>query len=484
MQKNNKVLFFNAYKKDGFYAERIHMGLTLLGSILTRNGIETRVIDYSYLTGIKDKVKVPSVEDAIAEFNPSVVGVSVFTYLYDESFELIGRVARSTDAPIIVGGPHVTLFPSDFTEDKRISYIVRGEAESVILDLVRGAKKEPSPRVINSPIPSAEDIPEINLDIALGSEFLKDYQIQLSRGCPFNCSFCSIDLIAGRRVRPRDLDACIEQIETALNKYKSIITVSITDDCPTFNRKRFKSFLQKIIDKRIEILLTVDNMRADLIDDEMLDLYALAGGQNICLGVESGNPEVFKLVHKGESLDTIIKAAKLIKAHNLSLGLCFVIGLPEDTLERHMSSIKLAKDLKPDYIYWNMCTPWPGTEIYEWFKKHGEIGDVRNFSTLINSRLEFKEPPALSIDFPKEERIKAWLMANLETYNIPIFSLSNLKYLPSTMKRLLELVIKYRLFKSFFIMLWQFVSRKLWYEVRRKITFRKWAKKRKTSKAS
>ncbi len=468
----------NPAKEGGFPATRIHMGLTLLGQILADSGCRVKVVDYSFLSSLRGELKVPQVEEVIRDFEPDVIGISIFTYLCDESQSMIERVSRCCSAPVIVGGPHVTLFPEDFASDERVSYVVRGEAEAAILGIVRHAKRESLPVIIDCFVPPAEHIPAVNLDIAVGSEYLKEYQIQLSRGCPFNCSFCSVDMIAGRRVRARDLNQCMDQIAAAIQRCSAIESVAITDDCPTFNRARFKEFLRKFAEKGLDVLLTVDNMRADLIDEEMLQLYSLAGGQNICLGLESGHPEVFKLVHKGESLSTIIEAAKLVRKFGIQLGLCFVIGLPEDTFERHKSSVALAKRLRPDYIYWNMCNPWPGTDVHEWFKKNGEIGNIRNFSTLISPKFTFSDPPAVSYLFPKEERIKAWLTANLETHNLHIFRIGNLLNLPADLGRLLSLTKKYKLYRSFFIYIWEFIAHKLWSEIWKKLRLHFWRKRR------
>ena len=417
---SKRVLFINPAKTDNFTVDRIHMGLSLLGHILVGEGCDVKVVDYAYLRGIQDKFKTPRIEDIIRDFRPDVVGVSVFTYLYKESAELLDTISKFNDAPVIVGGPHVTFFPQDFGKDSRVSYIVRGEAELIISDIVGSAKKQFPPAVINSPLPPAEKIPAVNLDICEGASHCTCFQIQLSRGCPFDCSFCNIEQVAGHKVRARDLDPCVEEIAEAIRKYPSIRSVVITDDCPNFNKERFKRFLTIFAARIRGRALTIDNVRADLLDEEMLKLYLKAGGRNICVGAESGYPEVFMLVNKGESIDKISAAARLIRKHNISLGLCFVIGLPEDSPERHKYSVKLARELKPDYAFWNMCTPWPGTRVHDWFNKHGTIGDVRNFSTLIDSELDFQLPRAWTPDFTQEQRIKAWLSANLETYVLPV----------------------------------------------------------------
>jgi len=437
-----RVLFINSAKQDAFGVDRIHMGLSLLGEILVSNGHKVRLIDYAFLR-CQSTIVAPSIEEIIREFRPAVIGLSVFTYLYDECKALINRISQCCSAPIILGGVHFTIFPQDFSDDCRISYIVRGEAEEVILNLIENATRQPHPVIIDCPLPAPDDIPKINLDIAYGSHHLKCYQIQLSRGCPYNCTFCNIRKIGGRQVRARDLETCINQIVEAKRRYPAIKVVTITDDCPTFNKERFKKFLRMFKEANTGCNISVDNMRANLIDEEMLQLYVDAGGTNICLGVESGHPKVFEHTHKGESLEDIITAAELVRKHNLALGLCFVIGLPGDNLQRHSYSMRLAKALKPDYVFWNMCIPWPGTESHDWYQTHGEIGDIRNFSTLIDPGVNFHDPISSSTDFSKEDRIKAWLMANMETHNY-------FRHWRDTLK-LTSLALRYKLYRSFTI---------------------------------
>ena len=116
------------------------MGLTLLGQILTQAGFEVLVMDYAFLRGLESKLKIPKISEVIQDFKPEIIGISVFSYLYDECQQLIDEISQCSDAPIMLGGPHISLFPEDFINDKRISYIVRGEAESIILDLVNKAE--------------------------------------------------------------------------------------------------------------------------------------------------------------------------------------------------------------------------------------------------------------------------------------------------------------------------------------------------------
>jgi len=438
-----RILLINPGKNDNFNVTRIHMGLTLIGQILVAKGHNVKVIDYAFLRNLDGKLEVPSIEEVISAFKPELVGVSVFTYLYDECQGMIDRIAKCSDAPVILGGPHFIMFPDDFRSDKRISYIVRGEVESAIADIVLKAKREESPVFIQPTLPDPGEIPSVNLDIAYGSEYLHVYQIQLSRGCPYGCTFCTVRNISSQKVRSRDIDLCLQQIVDAKIRYPSISCVTITDDCPTADKERFKQFLRKFAKAGLKCQLSIDNLRADFIDEEMVDLYMASGGQNMCLGVESGHPEVFEMIEKGESLDDIISAASLIRGKGLILGLCFVIGLPGDNPERNLYSLRLAKKLKPNYVFWNMSIPWPGTGMRKWYEKNGKVGELRNFSTLIDPHVNYKIPPATTPDFSAECRIKAWLRANMETDWFPLY--------PQNVMKLVSEAIRYHLFWSFII---------------------------------
>jgi radical SAM superfamily enzyme YgiQ (UPF0313 family) len=447
MSGEKRVLLLNPGKKNSsFEVGRIHMGLTLMSSLLTRAGHDVRLVDFAFLQSRPRSIPIPSVEETLRDFVPDVVGISVFSYLFDECKELVNRVAACARPTIILGGPHFTIFPKDFALDRRIGFIVRGEAESVIEGLLNMKRPEDGPVLVEAPPAKAEQIPPIDLGSALGGDLLEEYQIQLSRGCPYNCSFCNVSQLAGRRIRPRDLDVCMREIVEARYKFPRLRLVTITDDCPTYDKERFKTFLRLFAKAGTGCSLTVDNMRADAIDDEMLALYKAAGGVNICLGVESRDPLVFGKLSKGESLERIEEAAKLVRKHGLSLGMCFVIGLPDDNGERHLRSVRFAKRARPDYVFWNMCVPWPGTQVHRWYLEHGTVGDPRNFSTLIDPHLNFSDPTCESAAFPKHMMVRAWLMANMETHDY--FSLRDLP-------KMLRLVIRYRLFRSFFYFLFR-----------------------------
>jgi len=449
-KQKKRVLFISPGKRDGFYVNVVNMGLGVMSSILCDAGHEVKLVDYAYLLSIEDKLVKPDIKDIIDEFNPDVIGIAVFTYLYKETQEFIEQiVSRNPEIPIILGGSHLTVYPEDFNNDKRISYIVAGDAETVILDLVENAKKEAHPVVMKPGLTKPELIPYTNLNGVYGVEHLTTYQLQLSRGCPYRCTFCNVKTIASYKIRARELDDCINEIVEAKKNYPNINHFTVTDDLPTWNRKRFNKFLQMFKDAETGCELSMSNTRADAIDDDMMRLYKDVGGTNVCLGVESGHPEVFRLANKGEKLEKIVEGAKIVRKAGLTLGVNFVIGLPGDNWENHKESIRFAKSLHPNYIFWNLCLPWPETKVHEWYSKNGKIDDVRDFSTLIDSNADFEWPTCSSPSFSKMDMVRAWLMANFETNS----------YFSCTYKggllKILKLCIKYRIYKSFFVFMFK-----------------------------
>jgi hypothetical protein len=206
-------------------------------------------------------------------------------------------------------------------------------------------------------------------------------------------------------------------VAAARTAFPRLRELKISDDCPTCQPEHFKAFLRELAAQPgPRLLLGVDNVRADRVDDELLDLMRTAGAVEVCLGVEHGDPEVFALVDKKESLQDVRRAAGMVKAHGLELGLCFIIGLPGDSYERTKASIRLARELRPRLIFWNMMHPFPGTAAYQWFAEHGATVDPpRTYTSYDFHWLEAAEPAVETPDFTRWERKRAYFLAATET---------------------------------------------------------------------
>ncbi len=427
-----RVLLFNA-KREKCEAISPHLGLAMLAGVLKSKGHDVLVVDYQLTHA------APSPAEFVKSFRPDVVGVTLYTATMKEANEVIDEVSKF-GLPIMVGGPHATLYHEELAGDTRLDYIVTGEAENVIAEVVEKAKPLERPQIVRAVPPDPRLLPYPDFAFH-GREGITIYPMQTSRGCPNACSFCAVYLVSTRKWRPRDPEICVAELVKAKEELPSLKSVIIFDDNPTVKKDHIRRFLDSYVKENINLALTVINTRADGLDEEIIALLKKAKCPSIGLGVESGCPEVFEKIGKGETLEEIKTTAKLIKKHGMPLSLCFVIGLEGDSLEKTKASINLAKELKPDHIFWNMITPFKGTKIREWYDENGRVFDVINHSSYVDGDFGCDEPCAESPEFSVEDRKKAYMVAILETNDNKLL----LRHIP----RLLPSVRRYHLYGEF-----------------------------------
>ncbi len=406
-----KILFVRLKKKSDTNPVP-HLGLGILASILRNAGHDVIVLDYLLYPSDNNS---PILENVIDSIKPDAIGFSIYTATSKASLEMIGRIFHYK-IPIIVGGPHPSLYGEELISVKGISYIVRGEAEAIIIELIKNIRYLEKPEIIDGTVADMDKVPFPDFTVFMNKEYINQYPLQTSRGCPFNCSFCAVKFIASRKWRSRDYKLCVDEVAKAKSLYPGLEYVKIVDDAPTVNIVHFKNFLNEYISRKIRLKMIIDNIRADGIDEELVKLVKDAGSDNICIGVESGNEVVFKAINKSETLDDIKRAANLIKKGGLRLGTCFVIGLPHDNLKRVKDSIILTKELKPDFIFWNMAHPMKKTEIMDWFSVNAaQIYNTEDYSSYDTHTLNIREPVIETKDFTRYQRKKAYFIAMVET---------------------------------------------------------------------
>jgi len=424
-----KVLFINpAIAECGIP----NLGLAMLSAVLKQSGHDVKVADYHF------SFKTPNIYDILNDFKPDVVGISMYSAMKNKINEMI-EIVNNANIPILCGGPHTISYYSELLTDSRLDYIFLGEAEDAISHVVKDAKVNEKPELIYCPVPDINSLPFPDYSSFYCYDSIKVYPFITSRGCPYNCSFCSIHLSNSKKWRHRKVESSITELSLAHKNYPSIEKLMIWDDNFSLDIKQAKLFLKKYIDKKFNFKLEVVNIRADRLDKNFLILLEKAGCEEIQFGVEHGNPAVFREIDKGETLDDIRRSAKLVKEHGMRLGCSFIIGLPQDTFKKTFDSIRIAKELKPDHIHWNILVPYKGTRVYEYFKKHGQVNDNFIPFTIPQDVLSF-EPNADTPYFTREERKKAYLMALL---------LSSDTLLLHDIRKTFHSALKYNLKKEF-----------------------------------
>ena len=390
-----------------------HLGCAMLTASLKQHGHDVRVYDYAYLRG--EERSWEAVRRQLEEFRPDVVGVSVCTASVSTAKELARRAKELLNAPVVAGGPHATLNSDKLIALEYIDTVVTGDGE-MVLPHIAAQPEQFAKKIVAAGQIDVRAVPPADFSAFHQPERIHVYPLMTSRGCPFNCSFCTVHTVTSRKWRSRELESVFAELDAAVRQFPKLKRIEIHDDCPTTDVPRFKTFLRELIARKLPLALTVANVRADTVDEELVDLLIKAGSTSICIAAEHGNPEVFDFIGKAEKLEEIERAARIIKNRGAKLSLCFVIGLPKDNLERIRDSVKLAKRLRPSLIYWNMAHPFRHTRIREWYEANGgTILDDDDHSSYAEPSLTCDEPIVWTPDFTAEQRKQAKFLCVVET---------------------------------------------------------------------
>jgi anaerobic magnesium-protoporphyrin IX monomethyl ester cyclase len=223
----------------------------------------------------------------------------------------------------------------------------------------------------------------------------KDRSISMitSRGCPFNCCFCSVHLHMGKTFRAHSANYVINHIEHVVNKYR-VKTIFFEDDNLTFDLKRFEAICDKIIAKDIKFAWETPNgIRADYLTFSLLKKMKKSGCRSVFFGIESGDQYVLdNIIGKSLKLKDVIKVAKICKDIGLKTGAFYIIGFPGEKKENMLRTVELALRLKKEFdvgMHLFFATPSYGTRLYHECKQKGYIkGDLtpRTFAEVRQTR--------------------------------------------------------------------------------------------------
>lgn len=369
------------------------LGLCYLASYLRKGGHEVRVVDAE-----AEGLKLDGVIRAIEQFQADLVGIQVVSPLWDVVLEICKAVKVRRNIPVVLGGPHITIVGGEaFEQNPYFDYGVIGEGEATMLELadrlacggpvntVSGIVYREGQVVRQTPARMAPD----NLDEYLFPDrsglpveqylfsvprkgIRKFSTITSTRGCPFNCTFCTEPMMFGRKTRFRSPENVVDEIEEAYRRY-DISHFIFVDDTLTVEKTRMYEICDEILRRGLEI--TWEGWtHANTVNEELLAAMKRAGLCRLSFGIESGNRDVLESLKKGADLDRIVAAYRAAKKVGLETRGSVILGLPGDTKATVEETIRFVKELKElDHCYFNIAMPYPGTEIRAVALK-GEMG--------------------------------------------------------------------------------------------------------------
>lgn len=394
------------------------VGLAYMARILADGGFDVRVCDTNY-----------SGEDpyrAVDTWDPDIVGINTFTFTVPEA-QRLAEYSKARGKVVVVGGPHPSLEKTTFFRNIKADYLCVGEGDMAMLRLAQalqdGTDADDIPGIYSRQNPRMCSDYNVILDLDSlpfpdyrfsGLERIPEYPIITSRGCPYSCTFCSVNKILGRKWRARSPRNVIEELKRAKEAYR-MDHVAFLDDDYTLKKDRSKEICRLLIEERLGITWSTPNgIRADSVDEELIRLFKESGCSYVAMGVESGDPQVFQMVRKGEKLLEIEEAVRLCGKYQLPVVGFFIVGLPGSTYDAEIRSLEFSLRLRRlglTSAAWNMAVPYPGTEMLDWVQTHGRVlKPVDGAFPNGNFRVE---PTWDTPEFPASQRKRAFVKANL-----------------------------------------------------------------------
>lgn len=364
------------------------IGLLSLATYIEHKGLaEVEVLDC-----LAEGISHSDLPHKIRKSNPDIVGISAMTHTLPDAVETIKAVKDiDPDLPVILGGPHTSVFPVESARLPGVDYVVLGEGEIPLAGLLTalGEGTDPSsvPGVIKSEAGEIKGDPEpffiMDLDIlpiperhylpadryyTVVSRHPPTTIIISSKGCPHSCIFCHT--AGGKRWRGRSAKHVVDEIAACVKQ--GINEFFFFDENFLFSRERIKEMADEIKKRKLEIFFDL-RTRADSVDRELLELLRSMGGQRIQYGLESGSPRMLKALKKGILIEQSESAVYEAKRAGLATYASFMIGLPGETEEDLKATMDLALRLPLDYVDFSIAMPYPHTEMYYMAQKEGLI---------------------------------------------------------------------------------------------------------------
>jgi len=340
------------------------LGIGYIAAVAEQNGFKAEILDLNIeINRIEKKIK-----------NADLIGVSCYTQNYPSALEILKK-AKTLEKKVVVGGPHVTALYEPVLRDG-FDYVVRGEGEYPILDLLKGEKFPKGTAVLQSGVASTNSVSRVkDLDsLPLPSRHLLKLEkysfpgaISTTRGCASHCIFCSSRALSGF-LRARSVGS-LENELTNLQEI-GIDSFFVTDPNFAYDKKRALDFF-KIAGERD--MNWYSELRLDHIDAEIISGMGESGCRVVRFGIESGSQRVIDTIKKGISLSRLKKVITAFKSKGIIPVCGFMIGHPTETPEDFKKTIKLAKHIIDlgGHVTFSILTPYPGTYIYNNSEKLG-----------------------------------------------------------------------------------------------------------------
>jgi len=376
------------------------LGILALAAILEERGIATEIVDLNrlYYRYLRSKCQVDFCAFAGGEFKLrsfDICGFSTICSTYPLTLRIAKEVKRfHPRARIILGGPQASVVDvPTLRAFPFIDFVMRGEADETLPVLLEGIEDmrrlasipgitfRSGKRIIRNPeAPPVRDLDTLPMPayhLYPGLETSQTFPLEIGRGCPFNCKFCSTANFFGRRFRLKSPWRVIEQMRLVRQTY-GICSFSLIHDMFTADRKRVVQFCQALLTCGERFHWTC-SARTDCLDDELIAMMGRVGCQGIFLGIETGSASLQKEIFKNLNLSEAATCIRNVAHNGLRTTVSLITGFPTETRKDLQHTVSFLMDaarldsVKPQL---HILAPLAGTSIYEQYRDSLTLDDV------------------------------------------------------------------------------------------------------------
>jgi len=385
-----KITFINTIPTRSPY-----LGLAYIITAVEKAGHKPNLIDLTFIFGNR----LAYIIDEIKKQAPDIIGVSAITPYYEKSIDIVKKVKEKfPHLLVILGGIHPTIFPEEVISNSFVDMICIGEGEQALPELLDKLEKSQTPNVdgvwfkSNGKIiknrlrPYNQDLDSLpfpNWDYWEIEKYFKleslpdSLPILASRGCVFDCTFCSNKVFKeiglGNYYRIRTPENIIGEIKNNIDKYikRGLHNFSFYDDCFGLNRKQFDVFTELYMQEKIKYQAHwMCRTRADIITERWVQKAKAAGCVFVIMGLENSNEDIrMNRFKKNIPNSRFQSTAEILKRYNILHSINIMIGVPEDNRNTIKETVRFANSLRPITIKPSLYIPLPKTELEEFVRK-------------------------------------------------------------------------------------------------------------------
>ncbi|MEW6088089.1 MAG: radical SAM protein, partial [bacterium] len=376
-------------RNKGFYVNYPHLGLAYLAASLEKNGFSARIIEASASLLSEDEI-IKNIKENL----PSLIGITVTTLTLRSVYSLIQKIKINfPEIPVILGGAHISVQP-DFIQKFNSDFGFVGEAEYGLVQLCRHLLREKQDLdkikgliyqksgdlIVNErdSVPNLDEIPFPARHLLPNDRYFSPVingritSMVTSRGCPFNCLYCSRPAV-GKNCRFRSPENILNEIIEVKNKF-NVKYINFEDDTFTLRKENVKKICELIIKNGIKIKWGCQT-RANLVDEKLLKLMHESGCIKISFGVEAGSEKIRNVLNKNISDEDFRQAFKWCRKIGIETNSFFMFGHPTENVNDLKKTISFARELASTYAAFNITYILPGSPLFDYAQKEGLVSN-------------------------------------------------------------------------------------------------------------